>query len=277
MSIRLQRLSLRAHRSLEALRLRWYRPKNHHHFVVVTAVRNASAFIERCLGSVYDQHYDRGRFLHVVIDDASDDDTADRIGRWHDTHRDHPMELVLNSERLGGCANYTRGFRQAPLDTIVLQVDGDDWLPDRHVLPYLNMVYHDPDVWMTYNTWTFPDGHASLNSQRIPDSVIQRNGVRDHHWTASHLHSFRSRLFAHVRDESLLDPETGHYWMSSVDLAHYLPMLELAGHHARHLVRITYVYNLHDQSIFLSGRDAQVRCERRIRLLPRYRPLRSLT
>ena len=74
-----------------------------------------------------------------------------------------------------------------------------------------------------------------------------------------------------------LDPETGHYWMSSVDLAHYLPMLELAGHHARHLVRITYVYNLHDQSIFLSGRDAQVRCERRIRLLPRYRPLRSLT
>ncbi|MBW2458563.1 MAG: glycosyltransferase family 2 protein [Deltaproteobacteria bacterium] len=276
MSRRLGQLLRRGHQSLESLRLRLLPSEPRRHFVVVTAVRNGSAFIERCLASVNDQRYDHGRLRHIVIDDASDDDTADQVRRWQRTHPDHPLELWVNAERVGGCANYTRGFRMASPDSIVLQVDGDDWLPDGGVLVYLDQIYRDRGVWMTYNSWRFPDGGAALNSRPVPRDVIERNEVRSHDWTASHLHSFRSRLFAHVRDESLIDPQTGAHWTRSVDLSHYLPMLELAGHHARHLSRITYVYNLHDQSIFRADREAQRDDERRIRQLPRYQPLRRL-
>ena len=80
-----------------------------------------------------------------------------------------------------------------------------------------------------------------------------------------------------MRDESLIDPDTGDYFRSSVDMSHYFPMLELAGSHAIHLPRITYVYNLHAGSIIASARKKQTGCEQRIRALPRYQPLRRLT
>jgi hypothetical protein len=129
---------------------------------------------------------------------------------------------------------------------------------------------------MTYNTWCFPDGRASSNSEPIPQRIVAANGYRDYRWIASHLHSFRSELFGHVREESLKDPETGEYFRSAVDMAHYFPMLELAGHHARHLDRITYVYNLHERSILNSKREAQRASEQRIRQLERYAPLPRL-
>src|SRR6185503_20803706 len=183
------------------------------------------------------------------------------------------VELVENQSNLGGCANYTTGFRRAPADAIVLQVDGDDWLPDPQVLAYLNMVYHDPEVWMTYNTWIASDGGPSNNSLPLPKRVVARNAYRDSRYVTSHLHSFRAPLFRHVRDASLVDPETGEPWRSAVDHACYLPMLELAGRHSRHLDRITYVYNHRSESVFFTARERQLRSDERIRRLERYQPL----
>jgi glycosyltransferase involved in cell wall biosynthesis len=226
---------------------------------------------------VAEQRWDAERLTHLIIDDASSDDTVERIGRWLERERPaHRIERIDNRENLGGCANYALGFRRAPPDSIVLQLDGDDWLSDPLVLPYLDMVYHDPEVWMTYNTWMFPDGTPSNNSAPLPRRVIEDNAFREHGWVSSHLHSFRAELFSHVRDESLVDPETGELWRSAVDQACYLPMLELSGLHARHLERVTYVYNFRPESVYYARRDDQVKSDQRIRKLPRYRPLSAL-
>jgi hypothetical protein len=144
------------------------------------------------------------------------------------------------------------------------------------VLSYLNLLYQDPEVWMTYNTWVFPDGRAALNCQPIAERVVRENTFRDAPWSSSHLHSFRAKLFRHVRDESLTDPETGDFFRSAVDMAHYFPMLELAGSHARHVQRVLYVYNLNATSIQSHDRERQLACEKRIRALERYRPLAAL-
>ncbi|HZO13274.1 MAG TPA: hypothetical protein VFB62_08440, partial [Polyangiaceae bacterium] len=134
----------------------------------------------------------------------------------------------------------------------------------------------DPDVWMTYNTWVFPDGRPARNCHPIDSGIMRENRYREEAWMASHLHSFRAKLFGHVRDESMLDPQTGEPWSSAVDMAQYFPMLELAGSHARHLERILYVYNMHDGSIQNANRERQLDCERRIRALERYQPLETL-
>jgi hypothetical protein len=144
------------------------------------------------------------------------------------------------------------------------------------VLSYLNLLYQDPELWMTYNTWAFPDGRPALNSSPIPERVVHARSYRDEAWTSSHLHSFRAKLFRHVREDSLIDPETGDYFRSAVDMAHYFPMLELSGIHARHVERVLYVYNLHPGSIENSERAKQVGCEKRIRGLERYDALESL-
>ena len=272
-----KRLRFRLACGVEDARLRLFRPRLRHQFFIASAVHNAAPWVERHLESVNAQRYDPQRITHLLIDDASTDGTASVVEGWLARRRPaHAVEIVRNDDNRGGCANYTAAFRQAPASAIVLQLDGDDWLPDRRLLQYLNMVYHDANVWMTYNTWARPDGEPALYNRRLPDEVVAQNRVREHHWITSHLHSFRARLFAHVRDEDLRDPETGAYWKYAVDHAHYLPMLELAGRHAVHLARITYVYNLHPNSVLESKRDAQLDCEARIRALARYQPLTSL-
>lgn len=275
-----QREILRKHRRdnvLEHLRERAHLPRRRLDFFIVTAAYDAGRYVERCLESVRRQRYPGSKVTHLVIDDASRDRTGDVIARYlEDVPCEHHVQFERNSENRGGCANYTRGFRRAPKDSVVLQLDGDDWLADSRVLAYLNLLYADADLWMTYNTWRSPAGKPALFNRPLPSEVIERNAFREHPWVTSHLHTFRARLFDHVEEEHLIDPTTGEYWRKSVDQAHYLPMLELAGPRARHLVRETYVYNLHAGSLKSISREEQVDCERRIRQLPRYSALSGL-
>lgn len=277
MRAKLSGAARRVRRALAELRFLWFRPTQQHRFVVVSAVYNAEDCVERCLDSVARQRYDPARFMHVIIDDASSDPTADRVERWLAIHRpSYAVEFVRNEQNRGGCANYAAAFRRAPRDSIVVHLDGDDWLPDPLVLSYLNMVYHDANVWMTYNTWIGSDGSPSSSSFPVPPRVIAANDFRASPWGTSHLHSFRAPLWTHVREESLIDPLSGQPWRGAVDHALYLPMLELAGRHSRHLDRITYVYNRREQSLFFTNREHQLGCDERIRALPRHQPLSRL-
>lgn len=271
-----RKVRYRFNRAVDAVRMAAHGQRRDHSFHIVAATYNAAPWIERHLDSIHEQRYPRHKVRHLVINDGSSDDTDGRVRAWLDAHPGHAVEYVLNEERVGGCANITRGFRQAAQGSLVLQVDGDDWLPDRDVLAYLDMVYRDPDLWMTYNTWALPDGAPGGHCAALPRGVVVGNAYRDYQWVSSHLHSFRCELFEHVRDEDLLDPTTGNHWTASVDMSHYMPMLELAGTHARHLDRITYTYNLNPSSIIQSRRAYQLECEKRIRALKRYRRLDSL-
>jgi glycosyltransferase involved in cell wall biosynthesis len=259
---------------LDELRLRVWKPKVHNDFSIVTAVYNAESYVRRHLTSISSQNYPNERYRHSIIDDASTDATGDFVQQF--VRDGSNVDYRRNTERRGGCANLTRAFRDADPESIVVQVDGDDWLPDPHVLSFLNLLYQDPELWMTYNTCALPDGRPALNSSPIPERVVRARSYRDEAWISSHLHSFRAKLFRHVREESLIDPETGDYFRSAVDMAHYFPMLELCGTHARHVERVLYVYNLHPGSIEKSQRENQLGCEKRIRGLERYDALESL-
>jgi len=74
----------------------------------------------------------------------------------------------------------------------------------------------------------------------------------------------------------MLDPDTGEHWASADDIALYLWMLELAGDHARHVWRITCVYNFHEQTEYRLDREGQLERERRVRKGVRARPLSEL-
>lgn len=247
-----------------------------HRFFVVTAAHQAEGEIERCLSSVARQRYPSQLVEHLVFDDASTDATSARVEGFIADHPTRGVELVTNVDNRGGCANLTEGFRRAPPGSIVLQVDGDDALSDPGVFSFLNHLYASPRVWMTYNTWRFFDGSPSPQCAPIPREALRKRRLRDLGWVSSHLHSFRAELFAHVDEQDMIDPSTGDYWRASVDLAQYLPMLEMAGPRARHLDRITYLYNLHEGSLFNARRHEQVEAEKRIRSKRPYPRLRRL-
>jgi hypothetical protein len=171
--------------------------------------------------------------------------------------------------------NTLDGFRRVEEESIVVELNGDDRLPDPGVLAFLNKVYQDPGVWMTYNTQRESTGVIPF--QLPPPRRIRANrSYRDYRWATSHLHTFRRKLFDHVPEDILIDPETGEHWASADDVALYLWMLELAGEHARHLWRITCFYNFHEQTEYRLDREGQLDRQRRIRQGDRANPLDAL-
>jgi hypothetical protein len=264
-----------AHLLVEILRYALVHPQETQKFHVVSAQRNMGETVLRCLNSVYRQDYPGYLIEHVFIDDASTDATPEIIEKWLQDHPDNAVTFVHNSERVGMLANNLAGFRRAADTDIGIELNGDDWLPDPRVLRFLNKVYADHDVWTTYNTLRQTDG-TILFQVRPPKKVRRGVAYRQSPWMTSHLHTFRMALHRRLPQEVFIDPETGEYWDLSQDMAVYLPMLELAGEHARHLHRITCTYNPHPTSDHLQSRLAQLAADRRIRGLKPYRPAASL-
>jgi len=259
------RLLLRAAgRAREAVRYAFVLPRLRYHFHIVSAQRNAGHRVLRCLDSVEGQNYPKDLCRHLVIDDASDDGTPDLIEAWLARHSDHNVELIQRRNRRGGTSNTLEGIRHGGSESIVIELNGDDWLPDPGVLSFINKVYEDPEVWMTYNTQRESTGVIPFQLPP-PRKVRRTRAYRGLPWATSHLHTFRRPLFDHVPEEVMVDPETGEYWESADDVALYLYMLELAGEHARHLWRITCLYHFHEQTEYRLDREGQLEREMRIR------------
>jgi hypothetical protein len=263
-------------RTVEILRYAVVHPKKFQPFHIVSAQRNMGETALRCLESVHIQDYPKRLIRHIFIDDASTDATPDIVDGWLQEHPDHRVTFIRNTERVGMLANNLAGFRLADDDAIGIELNGDDWLPDHGVLRFLNKVYDDNDVWMTYNTLRQTDG--TIVFQLPPPRAIRRlRGYRQAPWTTSHLRTFRVGLYHLLPDQHLKDPTTGQYWDMAPDMAVYLAMLEMAGEHARHIYRITCTYHPHAMSEHIRDRAAQLAADQRIRALPPCQPLIGLS
>ena len=243
---------------------------------IITSVYNSGEVICRTLQSVYDQDYPKSLYRHIVINDASIDSTDDAIRKWLANHPDHKVEYIKNKKRLGSCANNTRGFKMAKPGDLVVELNGDDWLYSDSTITFVNKVFANKKVWMTYNTSADPAGKRLSWTKKIPPEIVKNNSYRESTWLSSHLHAFRAELFSHVNEADLIDPDTKTYWQAAADHAHYMPMLELAGSHARHIYSILYVYNKNEKSIYNVNRDYQKQCADKINKLRKYQPLKKL-
>ena len=246
-------------------------------FTIVSCERHAGDYAIQCLDSVYLQKYDSNLVRHIFIDDASVDGTYEKILAWMQLHPGSRLELIRREERCGGTFNTLEGMRMAENDSIVVELNGDDWLPDAGVLDFFNKVYSDNDLWMTYNSIRNSNGPPSSNALSFPKEVIENNSFRDQQgWRSSALHTFRKRLFDHLDDSVFIDPESGTYWECADDQALYLSMFELAGRHSRHINRITYIYNFREMSHSYMDQAGSISVAERIRRGKRFQPLSGL-
>lgn len=231
--------------------------------------------VARCLESVKNQNYPKHLVQHVIIDDASTDETPEIINNWIQAHPDQRVTFIHNTKRIGMLGNNLAGFRTANDTDIGIELNGDDWLPDSGVLRFFNKVYNEHDVWMTYNTLRQTDGTV-LFQLPPPREVRRLRSYRQAPWTTSHLRTFRMRLYRLVPSQHLNDPTTGSHWDMAPDIAVYLAMLEMAGEHARHIYRVTCTYHPHAMSEHVRDRARQLATDERIRDLPPCQPLKSL-
>ncbi len=243
-------------------------------FVIVTPSYNNKEWCKRNLESILSQDYSNYRLIY--IDDASTDGTGE-IAREHiEKHKQSERTLFIqNKERIGALANFYQAIAHCDPREIVVEVDGDDWLANTQVLAYLNEVYQDPEVWVTYGQFViYPTGQQGW-AAAVPQNISKRNAVREYRWLTTHLRTYYAGLFQKIEKQDLI--YTGDFFPMSGDLARMFPIVEMAGSHCRYIPKVLYVYNiaspLNDHT---KNRELQQNLEMIIRTKKRYQAIQNL-
>lgn len=222
------------------------------------------------LQSIFEQTYPYYRV--VYIDDCSSDGTAQAVAQMvAQCGQEHRFTLIENKTNYGQLANRYYAIHSCADYEVVVNLDGDDFLANPHVLSYLNKVYQNSDVWMTYGQmlrccddcevrdepyyfkWKpdccHPEYDSSICMPLPPADYIARNAWREyitHHrpgssWVFGALRTFYAGLFKKIRLQDL--KKDTDFYVIGEDIATTVYMVELAGFHVAFLPEITYLYN----------------------------------
>ena len=210
------------------------------HFLIVVPVYNAEKYIEKCLLSILTQTYKN--YTLVVVDDCSTDKTTEIINSIYRKHKN--FKVHTNEKRIHSpLGNFVKGIQLCPgsPEDIIVTVDGDDRLYDNGVLAYLNIVYQNPEIWLTYGSFTSVS--KRMEKYCYPIRIIQTYR-RKGSWRTSHLRTLKRKLFVQIDDIDLRDTTTGEYYTHYSDAAYMYPAIEMAGFlHSKFIKKILYVYN----------------------------------
>jgi glycosyltransferase involved in cell wall biosynthesis len=205
--------------------------------IIVTTAYNCQNYIEKCIGSLMGQNFTD--FKCYITDDLSTDNTVNVIKNM--IKNDNRFILIENKVKMYQPGNYDQVIRNNPYisdDEIIVEVDGDDWLPDSKTLSRINEVYSNQDVWIANGSFRYSNGSKGFSSKQE-----NFNNLRSSRFTASHIRTWRAFLWRKINQDDLKD-ENGNYWKVTGDLSFMFPMLEMAGEDRyRFMDEINYIYN----------------------------------
>lgn len=256
----------------------WWNFKSHSDeksIVVVVPSYNNKAWYKKNLDSIFSQKYHNFRVIYT--DDASPDGTGDLVKEYiREKNVGDRITLIQNKERVGSLANLYKMIQSCNKDDIIVDLDGDDWLAFNGVLSYLNKMYSDPNVWMTYGQFLYYPANTMGFASKVPADVIEQNTFRSlRNGAITHLRTFYAGLFQKIKKEDLM--HEGQFFQISGDMAFLLPISEMAGKHSKFIPITLYIYNASNPiSDDRTNRPLQVKMENVIRAKEKYEPLADL-
>jgi len=206
--------------------------------VILTGFYNAEKYVERSISSIMSQSFKD--FTCYITHDMSTDNSVNLI---KELIKDDKRFILVDDydKKLYQAGNFDRTIRynkNISDDEVLIEVDGDDWLPDSKVFQRINDVYSNPDIWIANGSFRYSNGQPGFSSPQ-QDFL----NLRKSRFTASHIRTWRAFLWRKIKEEDLKD-ENGNYWQWSGDLCFMYPMLEMSGEeHYKFMNEINYVYN----------------------------------
>jgi glycosyltransferase involved in cell wall biosynthesis len=199
-------------------------------------------YIEKCLTSVINQKC-KDWTACVVLDPSRDKTLEIAISI---AAKDSRIRVVSNESQMFATANIVRSIReQHPQDEdIIVTLDADDWFTIPETLSIVEEYYkRDPQTLVTHGSWvSYPDSYANTNNAPYSPSDWAR-GIRHVDWRASHLRTFKYKVWKYIKDKDLRGPD-GLYARVAWDLAIMFPMLELSGiNRVKFVNELIYTYN----------------------------------
>lgn len=222
--------------------------KSYTSFVIVIPSYNNSKWAIRNLTSAVNQKLrSNGKsypnFKIVYVNDNSRDNTLNQVKSYIKRQNlNNLVKIINNSVRVGALANIYKVVHNCKDDDVIIILDGDDWLAHNYVLDYLDKVYQDKNIWLTYGQFISSNGRRGW-CKEIPKQVFLNNNIRTQKWVSSHLRTFYASLFKKIEKKDLVDSK-GSFFTAASDVAIMFPILEMAGYnHYRFIKQVLYVYN----------------------------------
>tara|TARA_R110002020_G_scaffold78557_6_gene197488 strand:- start:619 stop:1863 length:1245 start_codon:yes stop_codon:yes gene_type:complete len=213
--------------------------KTKFHFIV--PCYNVDRWLARCLDSVRRQDYQN--YAVTVVDDVSTDKTYDVFDRGF--AKDNRFKIIKNTSKKYALKNIQTAIKKtkSKSDEVIIVLDGDDWLASPDVLSLLNEIYVEEECLLTYGSYLYyPYGMKGVEPSKYPKRIVENNDYRNDEWRASHLRTFKRKLWDGINKKDLLD-ESGEYYKMAYDQAMMLPMLEMAAERVHYIPEILHVYN----------------------------------
>lgn len=242
-------------------------------FTIAIDTCNHEKWIERCLDTCLTQKYDN---YEVILVDALSDDSTFKIAEKY-ANEFKKLKIYQNNVRLPQIANFLWLTELSTPSSIIVSVDGDDWLKHNRVLQKLNEVYTSEDVWMTYGSYEeYPYRNVSHIYHPYPNDVIKNNEFREYRWVASHLRTFKRELFLKIKQEDFKRSD-GQWLDTAGDQAIMLPMLEMSAERSRCISEVLYIYNVANTTRDgATNETRQMELANYVRSLPKYQRLEKL-
>lgn len=199
---------------------------------------NAEKYIQRSILSVMTQSYKD--YTCYITSDKSTDNSVNLVKQL--IKNDNRFKLIEDTDiKLYQTGNFDRNIRynkDVDDNEVLVEVDGDDFLPDVDVLNRIKTVYEDTNVWIATGSFKYSSGYSGFAQPQT-----DFDNLRTKRFTASHIRTWRAFLWRKIKEEDLRD-ENGNYWQWSGDLCFMYPMLEMSGpEHYRFMNDINYIYN----------------------------------
>lgn len=246
-------------------------------FVFIIPSYNNEKWIDKNLNSIFDQTYANWRIIYV--NDNSTDNTNSLFQQLSASYQ-AKITYLNNSKKFGQAFNRYRCYNMCDDDEICIMLDGDDWLPHKYVLSYLNkfMVYYNVDV--TYGRF-----EVYLNNKLTPFngsadyslSIIESGKYRSDAWRATHLRVMKAKYLKRIRPTDFLD-EAGDFIICSTDMVESFACLEQCNGKHKMCPEITMVYNKDNSMLFAEtshysniNKDKKTATQKNVRDLPSYK------
>ena len=242
------------------------------HFVFIIPSYNNEQWVEENLESIFIQDYDN--YDIVYIDDASTDTTQQKVLKVCSKHNKlNKLTYVQNNQNQKALYNLCNGIHLYCKDEdVVVLLDGDDWLmPRTNILTFLNAVYQDQNIWMTYGECSTLSRSCLREEYSTPPAGVSRN---DYCYYPS-LKTFYAKLFKKIKLTDFL--YNNYFVYMTWDKILGFAFFEMIQYHAHYISKYLYIYNdilsTNDSAVDLSQ---QMYFDFYIRNKDIYKPLPSL-
>ncbi|MDR3646864.1 MAG: glycosyltransferase family A protein [Candidatus Babeliales bacterium] len=242
---------------------------NNKKFVIVIPSYNNEAWYKYNLDSVFAQKYNNFRVIY--IDDNSTDKTYDFVKKYLKENRKEARTILIkNKINKGALANHYKAILLSQDDEIIVSLDGDDWFANDKVLEYLNNIYKDPNIWMTYGQFqNWPTNKIGW-CKPVPKEIIETNKFREFGFCMAQPRTYYAWLAKKIKNADLCD-ENNNFYKIAGDVALMFPMIEMAGERFKFIPDVLCIRNVNNiLNDFKVNKEVQKQITREIRAKEKY-------